>query len=66
MHADMHIISRVAWTAAVILVLAWPLLFWGKPTSQTPEHIARLQKPHIENLQAPLLLNPPGRHELLR
>jgi len=62
----MDIISRVAWTTATIVLLGWPLLFWGKPASQPPDHIARLQKPYIEHLQTPFWRDPPGQHELLR
>jgi hypothetical protein len=60
----MNIVSRVAWTVAVVFLLAWPLLFWGKPASQPPEHVARLQKPYVEKLQPPLLHDPLGRHDL--
>lgn len=60
----MHIIIKMAWTAAVVFLLAWPLLFWGKPAPQRPETVAKLHRPGIGTLQTPLLHDPYPRHDL--
>jgi hypothetical protein len=44
---------RVLWTAAVLVAIAWPLLFWGKAASLDRTDRARQ------------LLNPLERHEIL-
>lgn len=46
---------RLLWTAAIVIAVAWPLLFWGKAAS-----LDRGEYP-----QRPLLFNPMERHELL-
>ena len=48
---------RLLWTAAILIALAWPLLFWGKAAS--------LDHRSAENVQRPLLYNPLERHERL-
>jgi hypothetical protein len=48
---------RLVWTAAIVLALAWPLLFWGKAAS--------LDRRSGEYLHWPSLYNPLERHELL-
>ena len=45
---------RVIWTAAILIALAWPLLFWGKAASLDRE-----------SRQQPLLYNSMDRHEIL-
>ena len=45
---------RLIWTAAIVLAVAWPLLFWGKAASRDGE-----------SPQRPSLYNPLERHELL-
>jgi hypothetical protein len=47
---------RLVWTAAIVIAVAWPLLFWGKAAS--------LDRSSSENLQRPLF-NPLERHEIL-
>lgn len=44
---------RVLWTVAVLVAIAWPLLFWGKAAS-------------LDNsARPPALYNPLERHEIL-
>jgi len=43
---------RVFWTAAAVIAIVWPLLFWGKAAS-------------LDGARQPALLNPLERHELL-
>jgi len=47
---------RLLWTAAIVIAVAWPLLFWGKAASLDRSG---------EHFQRPLLFNPLERHELL-
>jgi hypothetical protein len=51
----MRLWIRVLWTAAVVIAIAWPLLFWGKAASLDGG----------ENARQPVLLNPLERHEIL-
>ena len=51
----MRLWIRVLWTSAVVLAIAWPLLFWGKAASLD----------RVENVRQPVLLNPLERHEIL-
>ena len=44
---------RVLWTAAALVAIAWPLLFWGKAASLDRTESVRQ------------LLNPLERHEIL-
>ncbi len=48
---------RVLWTAAAVIAIAWPLLFWGKAAS--------LDGRNGEFSRQPTLINPLERHELL-
>jgi hypothetical protein len=48
---------RLVWTAAIVMALAWPLLFWSKAAS--------LDRKSGENLQRPSSYNPLERHEIL-
>jgi hypothetical protein len=48
---------RLLWTAAIVIALAWPLLFWSKAAS--------LDRKSSESLQRPSLYNPLERHEIL-
>ena len=54
----MHPILRVALTTLCVIVLAWPLLFWGKPA--LPDRSLQ----HVETGQPPLFYNSQLRHEL--
>ena len=54
----MHPILRVALTTLCVIVLAWPLLFWGKP-AMTDRSIQQ-----FESSQPPLIYNNLLRHEL--
>lgn len=47
---------RVLWTAAAVIAIAWPLLFWGKAASLDGRN---------GEFARPQLLNPLERHELL-
>ena len=47
---------RLLWTAAIVIAVAWPLLFWGKAASLDRSG---------EHFQRPLLFNPLERHEIL-
>jgi hypothetical protein len=51
----MRLWIRVLWTAAAVLAIAWPLLFWGNAASLD----------RGENARQPVLLNPLERHEIL-
>jgi hypothetical protein len=55
--ANMRTWIRLLWTAAIVLAVAWPLLFWGKAAS--------LDRRSGENAQRPLMYNPLERHEIL-
>lgn len=48
---------RLVWTAAIVIAVAWPLLFWGKAASR--------DRSSGENLQRPPLYNSLERHEIL-
>jgi hypothetical protein len=52
---------KAAWTAAIIFVLVWPLLFWGKPASPGFKRTNDIQS----RLQSRLLNDLPHRQELL-
>jgi hypothetical protein len=53
----MHLLIRIAWTAAAVVLVAWPLLFWGKPASPNQDN--------IETIPPSLSYNPLQRPELL-
>jgi hypothetical protein len=53
---DMRTWIRVLWTAAAVIAIAWPLLFWGKAASLDGRN---------GEFARPQLLNPLERHELL-
>jgi hypothetical protein len=48
---------KAAWTAAIVIVLVWPLLFWGEPASPGFKR--------TNDIQLRLLNNLPHRQELL-
>lgn len=52
----MRLWIRVLWTAAAVIAIAWPLLFWGKAASL--DSVANVRQP-------PVLLNPLERHDIL-
>jgi len=54
----MHTMVKAVWTAAIVIVLAWPLLFWGKPA--LPDF------KRTNDIQSRLLNDLPRRQELLR
>jgi len=56
--ANTHIMIKAAWTAAIVIVVAWPLLFWGKPALPDFER--------TNDIQSRLLTDLPHRQELLR
>ncbi len=49
----MRLWIRVLWTAAAVIAIAWPLLFWGKAASLD------------SGVRQPAITNPLERHELL-
>jgi hypothetical protein len=51
----MRLWIRMLWTAAAVIAIAWPLLFWGKAASLD----------RGENARPPALYNPLERPELL-
>ena len=53
----MPTLIRTAWTVAVVIALAWPLLFWGKPALPDSQR--------IENVQPRIHYNLLERHEQL-
>jgi hypothetical protein len=53
----MHTVIKTAWTAVIVIVVAWPLLFWGKPA--LPEF------KRTNDIQSRLLNDLPHRQELL-
>ena len=53
----MHTMIKAAWTAAIVIVVAWPLLFWGKP--------ALPESKRTNGIESQLLNNLPHRQELL-
>jgi hypothetical protein len=55
--ASMDMFIRIALTAAIVVLVAWPLLFWGKPA--LPNHS------NIETFQPSRSYNPLQRPELL-
>ena len=54
----MHKIIRVALTAAVLVAIAWPLLFWGQPASPGQD------RGHVDAFQGRLIFNTTSRPEL--
>ena len=56
--ANTHTMIKAAWTAVIVIVVAWPLLFWGKPA--LPDF------KRTNDIQSRLLNDLPHRQELLR
>jgi hypothetical protein len=59
--ANTRTMIKAAWTAALVIVLVWPLLFWGKPASPGFKRTNDIQS----RLQSRLLNDLPHRQELL-
>ena len=53
----MRTMIKAAWTVAIIIVLVWPLLFWGKSASQGFKR--------TNDFQSRVLNDLPHRRELL-
>ena len=56
--ANMHTMIKAAWTAAIVIVVAWPLLFWGRPALPDFKRTNDIQSRLLSDLQ--------HRQELLR
>ena len=54
----MHKIIRAALTAAVLVAVVWPLLFWGKPAAPGQD------SGHVEAFRGHLIYNTTSRPEL--
>jgi hypothetical protein len=48
----MQTLIKAGWTIAIVIALAWPLLFWGKPALPDNDHVEvdRVQ-PHYNLLE---------------
>jgi hypothetical protein len=53
--ASMHLWIRIAWTAAIVVLVAWPLLFWGKPASPNQDNVEFQTSRSYNSLQRPEL-----------
>jgi len=51
----MHLWIRIAWTAAIVVLVAWPLLFWGKPASPNQDNVEFQTSRSYNSLQRPEL-----------
>jgi hypothetical protein len=51
----MQLWIRIAWTAAVAILVAWPLLFWGKPAAPNQADVELQPSRSYNSLQRPEL-----------
>jgi hypothetical protein len=53
----MPTLIKAAWTAATVIIVVWPLLFWGKPALPDSQHAKSVHsRPHYDPLERPELL----------